>query len=421
MSDLRQQIEALGPAARDAARALAVSGTAEKNRLLLAIAAALESRSAEIIAANAVDLANGRAASLSAAMLDRLELNPKRIAAMALGVREVAALADPLDDADRVLKDWTRPNGLRLQKVRVPIGVIGIIYESRPNVTIDASVLCLKTGNAVILRGGKEAIHSNRALVDIVSAAAAGAGFPRAVVSLVPVTDRAAIPLLCGMDKYIDLLIPRGGRGLVETVVTHARMPVLKHYNGICHIYVHTDADFDMAGRIIINAKCQRPGVCNALETLLVDQAIAKKFLPPMVQSLRAHNVKVLGDAAASEALGEPLPVPEDWATEYLDLILAVRVVENLAATVDHIETYGSHHTDAIVTNSATAAREFLRRVDSSLVLWNASTRFNDGGEFGFGAEIGVSTDKLHARGPMALEELTSYKYIATGSGQVRQ
>jgi glutamate-5-semialdehyde dehydrogenase len=420
MSDLHTQIEALGVAARAAARTLSVSGTAEKNKLLRAIAAALESRSAEIVAANAQDLALGREASLSAAMLDRLELNPRRIAAMSRGVREVAALPDPLDEADRVLKDWTRPNGLRLQKVRVPIGVIGIIYESRPNVTIDASVLCLKTGNATILRGGKEAIHSNRALVKIVGEAAVGAGFPRDVVGLVPVTDRAAIPILCGMDRYIDLMIPRGGHGLVETVVTHARMPVLKHYNGVCHVYVHADADFGMAEKIILNAKCQRPGVCNAAETLLVDRAVAREFLPLMVKSLRAHGVKVLGDAAASGALGETLPVPENWATEYLDLILAVNVVDGLSAAVEHIERYGSRHTDTIVTSNAAAAEEFLRRVDSAAVFWNASTRFNDGGEFGFGAEIGISTDKLHARGPMALEELTSYKYVGIGSGQVR-
>jgi glutamate-5-semialdehyde dehydrogenase len=319
-----------------------------------------------------------------------------------------------------VLKDWTRPNGLRLQKVRVPIGVIGIIYESRPNVTIDASVLCLKTGNATILRGGKEAIHSNRALVKIVGEAAVDAGFPRDVVGLVPVTDRAAIPILCGMDRYIDLMIPRGGHGLVETVVTHARMPVLKHYNGVCHVYVHADADFGMAEKIVLNAKCQRPGVCNALETLLVDKAVAKEFLPPMAKSLREKGVRLLGDQAAGEALGETLAAPENWVTEYLDLILAVSVVDDLAAAVEHIEKYGSHHTDSIVTSNAATAEEFLRRVDSAAVFWNASTRFNDGGEFGFGAEIGISTDKLHARGPMALEELTSYKYVGIGSGQVR-
>ncbi|MDR2462169.1 MAG: glutamate-5-semialdehyde dehydrogenase [Verrucomicrobiales bacterium] len=420
MADLKTQIEALGPAARDAARLLAVSGTAERNRLLLTLADLLEREQAAITAANGEDLARGRQAGLSAALLDRLELNPRRLAALTRGVREVAALADPLADADRVLKDWTRPNGLRLQKVRVPIGVIGLIYESRPNVTIDASVLCLKTGNAAILRGGKEAIHSNRALVDVIGQAAVSAGFPREVVSLVPVTDREAIPILCGMDRYIDLLIPRGGHGLVETVVEHARMPVLKHYNGICHVYVHADADFGMAERIIINAKCQRPGVCNAAETLLVDKAVARQFLPLMVKSLRAQKVRVLGDAAASESLGEQLPEPADWETEYLDLILAVSVVDGLSAAIDHIEKHGSHHTDTIVTNSESAAREFLRRVDSSAVFWNASTRFNDGGEFGFGAEIGISTDKLHARGPMALEELTSYKYIGRGNGQIR-
>ncbi|MDR0534371.1 MAG: glutamate-5-semialdehyde dehydrogenase [Verrucomicrobiales bacterium] len=420
MSDLKTQIEALGPAARQAARALAVSGTAEKNRLLLAIADALEKEQETIIAANRQDLEQGKQAGLSAAMLDRLELNPKRIAAMAKGVREVSSLADPLDDADKVLKDWTRPNGLHLQKVRVPIGVIGIIYESRPNVTIDASVLCLKTGNATILRGGKEAIHSNKALVEIVGKAAVSAGFPKDVVSLVPVTDREAIPILCAMDKYIDLIIPRGGHGLVETVVTHARMPVLKHYHGVCHVYVHANANLAMAEKIILNAKCQRPGVCNAMETLLVDKAIAKQFLPLIAKSLREKGVKLFGDQAASEALGEKLEEPVDWVTEYLDLILAVSVVDDLSAAVEHIEKYGSHHTDTIVTNDETVANEFLRRVDSAAVFWNASTRFNDGGEFGFGAEIGISTDKLHARGPMALEELTSYKYVGRGNGQIR-
>ncbi|MDX6766084.1 MAG: glutamate-5-semialdehyde dehydrogenase [Candidatus Methylacidiphilales bacterium] len=417
MADLKQTLETLGRDARLAARRLAYASTDEKNRLLGFLATTLDSRRGELAAGNAMDLAAGKEAGLSAAMLDRLEFTPKRIDAMIQGVRDVIALPDPVGD---VLKAWTLPSGLAMQKVRVPIGVIGIIYESRPNVTVDAAILCLKTGNAVILRGGKEAFHSNRVLGDCIRAAAEQAGLPAGVCAIVPTTDREAIALLCAMDQHIDLMIPRGGYGLIETVVTHARMPVLKHFHGVCHVYVHEKADPAMAESVVVNAKTQRPGTCNAAETLLVDRSVAATVLPKVAVGLKAKGVKLLGDAEVSGILGEKLSEPENWKTEYLDLVMAVRVVSGFDEAVDHIETYGSHHSDAIVTGDAGAAEQFIARVDSAAVFWNASTRLNDGGEFGFGAEIGISTDKIHARGPMALEELTSYKYVARGNGQIR-
>jgi glutamate-5-semialdehyde dehydrogenase len=417
MSTLQQTIEALGAPARAAARMLHAAPTDLKNRLLEQIAASLEAEQVAILDANQKDLANGIGAGLSRAMLDRLELTPMRIAAMAKGVRDVAGLPDPVGET---IKAWTLPNGLQMEKRRVPIGVIGIIYESRPNVTVDASVLCLKTGNVTILRGGKEAFETNKALVGIIQRAALHVGFPGEVVSFVPVTDREAIPILCRMDKHIDLMIPRGGHGLIESVVQNARMPVLKHYHGVCHVYVHEKADQEMAVRILVNAKAQRPGVCNAAETLLVDRAIAKEFLPKAAKALREKKVKLLGDAEVGGLVGEMLEAPANWTTEYLDLILAVRTVIGYHEAIDHIEAFGSHHSDAIVTQDPEVAKTFLDMVDSAAVFWNASTRFNDGGEFGFGAEIGISTDKLHARGPMGLEELTSYKYVARGTGQVR-
>jgi glutamate-5-semialdehyde dehydrogenase len=417
MSNLQQTIEALGAPARRAARLLHSSKTADKNALLEKIASLLEAEQASLITANQTDLENGIATGLSRAMLDRLELTPMRITAMAQGVRHVISLPDPVGET---MRTWTLPNGLEMEKRRVPIGVIGIIYESRPNVTVDASVLCLKTGNATILRGGKEAFETNKALVNLIGRAATAAGFPKEVVTFVPVTDREAIPILCGMDKHIDLMIPRGGYGLIETVVQHARMPVLKHFHGVCHIYAHEKADQEMAVNILVNAKAQRPGVCNAAETLLVDRAIAKEFLPKAAKALREKKVKLLGDGEIGGIVGESLEAPANWTTEYLDLILAVRIVENPAAAIDHIETFGSHHSDTIVTADKAVAENFLQQVDSAAVFWNASTRFNDGSEFGFGAEIGISTDKLHARGPMGLEELTSYKYVARGTGQIR-
>ncbi len=419
MSELSVQIEELCRKAKKASRQLAIATTERKNELLGNIAEALDEGRARIAEANEKDVKKGREDGLTSAMLDRLELNAKRIDGMIQAVHEVIALNDPVKE---VIKQWTLPNGLEMEKIRVPIGLIGIIFESRPNVTVDASVLCLKTGNGTILRGGKEAIESNRVLAELMQEASEKTGFLRETIVLIPTTDREAIPLLCGMDKYIDLMIPRGGHGLIETVVKNARMPVIKHYHGVCHLYVHEAGDFDMAESILINAKCQRPGVCNAVETLLVDESIAGRFLPRVARALRdEHKVLLLGDAATSLALGETLKEPENWSTEYLDLILAVRVVKGLDEAIRHLEDFGSHHSDTIVTADKEAGERFLNEVDSATVYWNASTRFTDGNQFGFGAEIGISTDKIHARGPMALEELTSYKYIARGSGQIRQ
>lgn len=419
MSELSVQIEELCRKAKKASRQLAIATTERKNELLGNIAEALDKGRARIAEANEKDVKKGREDGLTSAMLDRLELNAKGIDGMIQAVHEVIALNDPVKE---VIKQWTLPNGLEMEKIRVPIGLIGIIFESRPNVTVDASVLCLKTGNGTILRGGKEAIESNRVLAELMQEASEKTGFLRETIVLIPTTDREAIPLLCGMDKYIDLMIPRGGHGLIETVVKNARMPVIKHYYGVCHLYVHEAGDFDMAESILINAKCQRPGVCNAVETLLVDESIAGRFLPRVARALRdEHKVLLLGDAATSLALGETLKEPENWSTEYLDLILAVRVVKGLDEAIRHLEDFGSHHSDTIVTADKEAGERFLNEVDSATVYWNASTRFTDGNQFGFGAEIGISTDKIHARGPMALEELTSYKYIARGSGQIRQ
>jgi len=410
----------IGRKAKAASRKLARLDTAAKNRVLLAMADRLESASAEILAANARDLEGARASGLSAAMIDRLTLNEKRITAMADGVRSVAGLEDPVG---RVIAEWTRPNGIRISKVRVPIGVIGIIYESRPNVTSDAAVLCIKTGNPVILRGGSESIHSNLAIARALQEGGAAAGLPEDCVQLVPVTDRDAVRAMAQMDRYLDLIVPRGGHALIEAVVRSARMPVIKHYNGVCIIYADRDADLAMAERIIVNAKTQRPGVCNAAETLLVHRAIAGEFLPCAGAALRAKGVTFRADAESLALLGEgAVPAAEeDWSTEYLDLILAVKVVGDVGEAIDHMERYGSHHSDAIVTRDAAVAERFLNEVDSATVYWNASTRFTDGGEFGFGAEIGISTDKLHARGPMALEELTTYKYQIRGEGQIRE
>jgi glutamate-5-semialdehyde dehydrogenase len=419
MAGLAQQIEEMGKRARAAARSLALCSAEQKNAALMAMADALEAAEADIVAANAQDLEAAPGYGLNAAAVDRLRMDPARVKAMAKGVREVAALNDPCGE---VIREWTRPNGLKIAKIRVPIGVVGIIYESRPNVTADAAVLCLKSGNACILRGGKEAIHSNTAIARALSAGAVNAGLSADVIQLVPFTDREGVRLLAQMDRYLDVIVPRGGHALIEAVVEHARMPVIKHYHGVCHVYVDQSADPAMAEKIAVNAKCQRPGVCNAMETLLVHRDVAEKFLPAAAKALRGQGVELRGDARTCEVLGSGVsPATEaDWTTEYLDLILSIRVVDSLEQAIDHIENYGSHHSDSIVTNDEAAARKFLAAVDSAVVLWNASTRFNDGGEFGFGAEIGISTDKLHARGPMGLEELTTYKYLVAGSGQVR-
>jgi glutamate-5-semialdehyde dehydrogenase len=414
MSDLRK----LAERAKGAARKLARLSTAEKNSLLLAMADELTVREKEIRQANQEDVVAARAAGTSGAILDRLELTEKRFREMVEGVRQVAKLPDPVGE---VMKKWTRPNGLEISKVRVPIGLIGIIYESRPNVTVDSAVLCLKAGNATLLRGGREAKKSNRALAEALGAAAKKKGLPAEVIALVEDEARESVAEMCGLEGVIDLLIPRGGPGLIATVVQHARVPVIKHADGVCHIFIHRAADPKMAEAITVNAKCQRPGTCNAAETLLVDRVGAEKILPRLVKALQESGVKLFGDEAASQLSGHPLQPPKAWKTEYLDLTMAIRVVDGVEGALEHLEQYGSHHSDAIVTEDREAAEQFLQGADSAAVYWNASTRFTDGGEFGFGAEIGISTDKIHARGPMGLEELTSYQYRVAGRGQIRE
>lgn len=383
----------------------------------------LVARSEEILAANADDLARARSGDLGGAMLERLSLNPARVEAMAGGIRAVAALPDPVGE---MIEQWTRPNGIRIFKVRVPIGVIGIIYESRPNVTSDAAVLCIKTGNATLLRGGSEAIRSNLAIAEALEAGGRKAGLPNDSIQLVPRTEREGVRLMAEMDRFVDLIIPRGGKALIEAVVSAARMPVIKHADGICIVYVDKEADLDMAVNIVTNAKTQRPGVCNAIETVLVAHSVAPAFLRKLGARLAEKNVELRADDTAFAELSaqgyERLrhAADEDWSTEFLDLILALRVVDSVDDAIAHIERFGSHHSDCIVTRDEATAERFLHQVDSATVYWNASTRFTDGGEFGFGAEIGISTDKLHARGPMGLEELTTYKYIIRGDGQVR-
>ena len=426
MADLAQLIAQLGQQARGAARTLAGMPPARIDAALLAMADELLAAQTEILMANAADVAAAQAAGQTAALIDRLTLNPLRLAACADGLRQVATLPHPVS---QVLREWTQPNGLKFAKVRVPLGVIGFIYESRPTVTCDAAGLCLKSGNAVILRGGSEALRSNGALAAALARGLARAGLPTEAVQLVPIADRDTVRLLGEAVGVIDLLIPRGGKGLIEAVVQTARVPVIKHYDGICALYVDRAADRAMAEAILINSKCSRPGVCNALETLLVHRDIAAEFLAQAGRTLLERGVRLRVDDDTKRALG-PLnsqhstliqsAVADDYRTEFLDLILAVKVVDDCAAAIAHIETHGSHHTDTIVTADAAVAEKFLAGVDSAVVLWNASTRFNDGHEFGFGAEIGISTDKLHARGPMGLEELTSYKYVIRGSGQVR-
>ena len=423
--DLTSQIHEIGGAARAAARVLGSISSEAKNKALLSMADQLLAQSEAILKANALDLEAGRKNGLSEAMLDRLKLDARRLASMAEGIRTAASLPDPVG---RILKEWKKENGLTLRKISVPIGVIGIIYESRPNVTSDAAVLCLKAGNAVILRGGSEAIHSNKAIATALQAGAAQAGLPAASIQLIPVTDREAVRILCEMDAYLDCIVPRGGKGLIETVVKHARMPVIKHYDGICAVYVDKAADLAMARDIIVNAKCQRPGVCNAAETLILHREIAARFLADHAKALLDHSVELRCDEQTLSLLPETLrgnslikkASEEDFRTEFLALVLAVKVVDSVEEAVSHIESHGSHHSDAIITADAATAELFLQQVDSATVYWNASTRFTDGGEFGFGCEIGISTDKLHARGPMALEELTSYKYQIRGAGQIR-
>jgi glutamate-5-semialdehyde dehydrogenase len=421
--ELKEQICDFGRRARAAASSLSQLSSAQKDGALRAMADEIVARSATILAANEKDLAHARRHGLSNAMIDRLTLNDERITAMADGIRAVADLPDPVGE---VIREWTSQNGLRISKVRIPIGVVGIIYESRPNVTSDAAVLCTKTGNATILRGGSESIHSNIAIAEALEQAGAQAGLPNDSVLLIPSTDREAVRLMAEMDRYIDLIVPRGGKALIEAVVSAARMPVIKHSDGICIAYVDQEADLEMATEIVVNAKTQRPGVCNAIETVLVHREVAPEFLRKLAPRVAAKKVELRADETAFAELSqlnyEPLERAreEDWKTEYLDYILALRVIDSPNEAIAHIGKFGSHHSDCIVTRNEKTAEQFLREVDSATVYWNASTRFTDGGEFGFGAEIGISTDKLHARGPMGLEELTTYKYVIRGTGQVR-
>lgn len=418
-TEIQSAILDMGRKARAASRELVKLTTDQKNAILGCMADELMARQDVILAENAKDLARATENGLSKAMIDRLKLDAKRLQAIADAVREVASLPDPVGEQ---LSEWTRPNGLHIRKLRVPIGVIGIIFESRPNVTTDAASLCFKTGNATLLRGGSEAIHSNVALAAALQAGGERAGLPADSIQLIPFTDRASVEHMARMDAYLDLIIPRGGKGLIEKVVATARMPVIKHYDGVCHVYVHPDADLDMATRIILNSKVQKPGVCNALETVLVHAEVATRFLPALGQALAGAGVEIRGDETTLRHIGVAAgPATEaDWSMEYLDLILSIKVVGGLEEAISHINQYGSHHTDSIITRDRDVAAKFQHEVDSAVVLHNASTRFNDGGEFGFGAEIGISTDKLHARGPMGLAELCSYKYLVDGDGQVR-
>ncbi|HMO05497.1 MAG TPA: glutamate-5-semialdehyde dehydrogenase [Kiritimatiellia bacterium] len=418
MSDVHNQMTAMADHAVKASRALARLTARKKNSILEAMAEELDLRRTAIKEANARDMEAGRQAGLSQALLDRLLLNDARIDAMIKGIRDIIVLKDPVGEK---ISRWTRPNGIEIVKVRVPIGVIAIIYESRPNVTCDSSVLCFKTSNAVIMRGGKEAIHSNAAIAAALQEGGAKKGMPEHAIQLVATTDRDAIRELVQMVGKIDLAIPRGGEGLIHAVTEHARIPVIKHYKGVCHVYVDDAADLAMALDITDNAKCQRPGVCNAIETLLVHEKVAADFLPRMAERLGAKGVELRGDEAARAIVpAMKTATEEDWYAEYLDLILAVRVVKSLDEAIAHIDTYGSHHSDAIISENEAHQKAFSQQVDSAAVYVNASTRFTDGGEFGMGAEIGISTDKLHARGPMGLEELTTYKYVIHGTGQIR-
>jgi glutamate-5-semialdehyde dehydrogenase len=409
----------IGQRARSAARALALAPTAQKDKALAAMADAIRARKDQILAANAEDIAGAKTSGATAAFLDRLALDGKRIAAIADGLDVVRSLADPVG---AVTERWTRPNGMTIERVRVPLGVVGIIYESRPNVTADAGALCLKSGNAAILRGGSESLHSNRAIHAALREGLLAAGLPEGAIQLVPTRDRAAVGLMLrGLDGSIDVIVPRGGKDLVARVQAEARVPVFAHLEGICHVYVDKGAKLDMAKTIVLNAKLRRTGVCGAAETLLVDRAAAATQLAPLVTMLLDAGCEVRGDAATRAVDGRVKPASEqDWSTEYLDAVISAKVVDGVDGAIGHIERYGSHHTDAIVTEDQAAAEKFLAEVDSAIVLHNASTQFADGGEFGFGAEIGIATGRFHARGPVGVEQLTSFKYRVRGSGQIR-
>ncbi len=416
---LEQQLHEMGVNARKASRALARFSTKQKNSFLLGMADGLEKAIPVVLEANAKDMDGGKNTGLSNALLDRLMLDTKRLTGVVKAIRTVAAFRDPVG---RILTTTVRPNGLTIEKIAVPIGVVAIIYESRPNVTADAASLCLKAGNASILRGGKEAIHSNLAIAQALMEGGKAAGLPDSAIQVIPMIDREAIRILTRMDKYIDMIVPRGGHNLIEAVLEGARVPIIKHAAGICHVYVDKKADLGVAEKIAINSKCQRPGVCNAMETLLVHKDVAESFLPKLGEALVQRKVEMRGDAETCRLISSAKEVTEqDWRTEYLDFILSIRVVESLDEAIQHIEEYGSHHSDCIVTKDKIASDRFLREVDSAVVYVNASTRFTDGGEFGMGAEIGISTDKLHARGPMGLDELTTFKYVVHGDGQIRE
>ncbi len=415
---LETTIVEMAKAARAASVKIARCSEKKKNEVLLKIAEKLEASSARIQEENQKDLAYAREKGLSAAMIDRLTVSDATIQSMADGLREVAALEDPVG---AITKTWNRPNGLQVSKMRIPLGVIGMIYESRPNVTIDAAGLCFKTGNAIILRGGSEAIHSNQALAGVISEVLRETGMPEKAVQVIPVRDREAINILLAQEEYIDLIIPRGGEGLIRFVVQHSRIPVLKHYKGVCHVFVDQGADMKMAEDISFNAKVQRPGVCNAMETLLVHENVAAGFLPVMAKRFAEAGVELRGCEKTLKILPDiKAATEEDWYTEYVDLILSVKVVADMDAAIDHMTQYGSAHTEAIVTSDYARARRFVREMDSSVVLVNASTRFNDGNQLGLGAEIGISTSKLHAFGPMGIEELTTTKFVVFGDGQIR-
>src|SRR5262245_19471054 len=418
-ADTAAVIPEIGQRARKAARVLALAPAAQKDKALAAIAEAIRNRKADILAANAEDMAEAKRGGANAAFLDRLALDDKRVAGMADGVDVVRKLADPVGE---VTESWTRPNGMAIERVRVPLGVVGIIYESRPNVTADAAALCLKAGNAAILRGGSERHRSNRAIHGAIADGLTQAGLPADAIQLVPTRDRAAVGMmLAGLDGTVDVIVPRGGKSLVARVQQEARVPVFAHLEGLCHVYVDKAAALDMAKSIVLNAKMRRTGVCGAAETLLVDRAVAPTHLKPLVTMLLDAGCEVRGDDATRKADARVKPASEeDWSTEYLDSIISARVVNGVDDAIAHIERYGSHHTDSIVTEDKAAAEKFLREVDSAIVLHNASTQFADGGEFGFGAEIGIATGRFHARGPVGVEQLTSFNYRIRGAGQTR-
>ena len=418
-SGIRAQMMELGKGARSAARLLAKATTREKNAALEAMAAQIEARSADILSANAKDVAQGREKGLAAAFLDRLALDEKRLAAIAQGIRAIAGLPDPVG---QTMAQWTRPNGLEIARIRVPLGVVGIIYESRPNVTADAGALCLKSGNAVILRGGSDSYHSSHAIVAALHEGLRAAGFATEAIQMVPTTDRAAVGLmLAGLEGNIDVIVPRGGKGLVARVQKEARVPVFSHLEGICHVYVDRAADADMACAVTVNAKMRRPGICGAAETLLIDRAALEETGRQVVAALLEAGCEVRGDEAVQALDARIVPASEeDWSREYLDAIISARTVEGVEGAIDHIARYGSDHTDSIITQDEATAERFLAEVDSAIVLHNASTQFADGGEFGMGAEIGIATGKMHARGPVGLEQLTSFKYQVRGHGQTR-